>query len=290
MDFKKDAQGNLINGKGDKLTDKDGSFLKVDDKGNLVNEKGNIVDEKGNIIQEEPEKLTLDGLSSHVKEFMPTNFNDLPREEQDKLVKVANKAKSADDKESFIQERNKTIGDLRKEIEGFKKEKGKKLTKSELEILKEGLKSRYDEESLKDMEAIASVMAKEESKPIKTMLKSILLDNLETAILSDPDIDAEIYAENSKEIEKEYNRFREPISPKEMRENLKEAALKVQKKAVDKLSEKEKETFEAKRKARLGAIPEIGEKGKSKDTRTDEEKTRDSILEAGKKPKAGIFG
>lgn len=298
MEYKQDAQGYLVDPKNesDKLTDKEGNFLKLDGE-NIVNEKGQKVDTNGNIIPEKkPEagKFRLEEYPEELRVHLPKTFNDLSQEEQNKaLVKMANKAKSADDKETFIKKQADEIGKLRPVVDEYNKFKDtldKKPTKSELESFIEGLKDKYDQKDLEDIQKIAALQAEEKSKPIKNLLGIILEENLKNTIQSDPDIDADIYKENEKEIMSEYHRYRDAQTPQEMRENLKDAALKVQKKIVSGMSDEGKKTYEAKRNARIGAIPGLAEKGRTRDTRTEMEKIGDNIVDAGKKKGEGVFG
>lgn len=275
---------------------------KKDAQGNLINEKGERIDDKGNIIQ--MGKFKLEELPEELKTHLPEEFDSLSQAEQTKeLAKVANKAKSADDKEKFIKTQATEVGDLRKfkaEIEPvLEKIKGKKTSTDAIDSVLEKYKDKWDENDLKAISEITketvALMNKETNKENKALIANVLMDNLETNIVKDPEVDETIYKENNEAILKEYDRFRAPKTIQEMKTNLKEAALKVQGKIVGKMKDEEKKTYEARRDARIAAIPGLAEKGKStKDTRTPEERqkspTAEDIAGAGKKGEGGVFG
>lgn len=298
-DYKKDAQGNLIDDKGELLTDKDGSKLKFDDSGKIINEKGQFVDTDGNIIQKKTEGLKIEGL--------PEDYDSLPKEKQlEALQKLANIAKSAADKEKYIKERDASIGELRKSnealtkfkeeaepiLEAIKAKGGKAAKDPELEeLLVEAKEKGYAEEDIGFFQRLVDFGNKKATKASQRMIAEFISDSVREAILRDPEVDQKIFNENEEAVNKEYERFRSPKTVTEARENLKEASLKVQSRIIKGMTKEAREAFEAERDERIGKIAATEEKGKQKkDTRSEEEKIRDDIIGAGGKSSGGVFG
>jgi len=276
--------------------------IKKDAQGNLINEKGEYVDEKGNIIRKEEPKAgpyKLEGLPEELKTQLPSNFDTLSQDEQMKeFAKVANVAKSAKDKEQFVQKQASELGILRKFKEeaepilnAIKNKSGKTSEDEEFDKLLEEAKTRYDENDFQFINKIIDYKNQKANTANKKLLGRVLEGNLNMMMQFDKDIDQNLYKENYQDILKEYNRFREPDTFEAMVENLKEAALKVQEKAVKAMSKEEQDKYETKRKARLGGLPPTGPSApKDKDAKPWQEEIKEGILNAGKKKGGGVFG
>lgn len=277
---------------------------KKDAQGNLLDDKGNIVDEKGNIIQKAEEGLKLEGLPENIKGDMPKNFDTLPKDDQVKLVDMAKKAHQVDEKERLIQERSTELGDLRKFkteaepiLQAIKAQQKKGVTDPELEtLLTEAKKRGYDDQDVEFFQKFVTYKNKQDSKAMREFVADFVGSQVAENVAKDPEIDEKIFNDNQKDIDKEYDRYKAPKTTKEARELYKEAALKVQSRIVAAMSEEAKKDFEAKRSARISAIPGMGPKPpKTKDARTPEEKQAspepEDIRDAGgKKKEEGVFG